>query len=103
MRTFSERLKYHLGHTPDRVALILEGSSPPDLPITYSQLLHGAQGFANAFENAGVRSADVVILILQHGEQLIYAYWGAVIHGGIPSIMPFLTQKLSPERYRADL
>jgi acyl-CoA synthetase (AMP-forming)/AMP-acid ligase II len=45
----------------------------------------------------------VVVLILQHGESLLYAFWGTILHGAIPSIMPFLTEKLSPERYRADL
>ena len=29
--------------------------------------------------------------------------YGAILHGAIPSIMPFLTEKLLPERYRADL
>jgi hypothetical protein len=43
------------------------------------------------------------VLILQHGEDLVYAFWGAILQGAIPSIMPFLTEKLSPERYRADL
>jgi len=43
------------------------------------------------------------VLILQHGEDLVYSFWGAILHGAIPSIMPFLTEKLSPERYRADL
>src|SRR4030095_12702905 len=37
------------------------------------------------------------------GEDLVYSFWGAILHGAIPSIMPFLTEKLSPERYRADL
>ncbi|MCI0556288.1 MAG: AMP-binding protein, partial [Anaerolineae bacterium] len=46
---------------------------------------------------------EVVVLILQHGEDLVYAFWGAILHGAISSIMPFLTEKLSPERYRADL
>ncbi len=45
----------------------------------------------------------MVLLILQHGIDLLYAYFGAVLHGAIPSIMPFLTEKLLPERYRADL
>ena len=51
----------------------------------------------------GLKSSEVIVLILQHGEDLLYAFWGAVLHGAIPSIMPFLTEKLSPERYRADL
>jgi fatty-acyl-CoA synthase len=44
-----------------------------------------------------------VVLILQHGEDLIFSFFGAVLRGAIPSIMPFLTEKLSPERYRSDL
>ena len=51
----------------------------------------------------GIKPGEVVVLILQHGEDLIYAFWGTILHGAIPSIMPFLTEKLSPERYRADL
>jgi len=39
------------------------------------------------------------LLILQHGRALIDAFFGAVLHGAIPSIMPFLTEKLLPERY----
>jgi fatty-acyl-CoA synthase len=103
MMTFSERLRSHLVSRPEWAAVNLLRTGQPDLPITYSQLLRGAQGFVGALQNAGVRPGEVVVVILQHGEQLIYSYFGAIIHGAIPSIMPFLTEKLSPERYRADL
>jgi acyl-CoA synthetase (AMP-forming)/AMP-acid ligase II len=43
------------------------------------------------------------LLILQHSKELIYSYFGTILHGAIPSIMPYLTEKLQPERYRADL
>lgn len=42
-------------------------------------------------------------IILQHGQELVFSFWGAVLHGSARAIMPFLTEKLSPERYRADL
>jgi fatty-acyl-CoA synthase len=45
----------------------------------------------------------VVVLILQHGIDLVAAFYGADLQGAVPSIMPFLTEKLLPERYRADL
>ena len=45
----------------------------------------------------------MVILIQQHGLELVNAYFGVILHGAIPSIMPFLTEKLLPERYRAGL
>ena len=54
-------------------------------------------------EREAIAPGEVVVLILQHGEDLVYSFWGAILHGAIPSIMPFLTEKLSPERYRADL
>ena len=102
MTTFPERLKA-LHSTPERVAVTLQFSSADDLPVTVEQLLRGASSYANALAQAGIQPSEVVVLILQHGEALLYAFWGAVLHGAIPSIMPFLTEKLSPERYRADL
>ncbi len=103
MTTFSERLHSLYSQSPDRVAVTLQRSNQPDLQISYAQLLRGAQGFASALERENIQAGEVVILILQHGESLIYSYFGTVLHGAVPSIMPFLTEKLSPERYRADL
>ncbi len=103
MTTFPERLRSLHTRTPERVAVYLQRSGQPDLPISYSQLLRGAMAYTNIYARAGLQPGEVVILILQHGEDLIYAFWGAILHGTIPAIMPFLTEKLSPERYRADL
>ena len=103
MTTFPEQLKLLHARTPDQVAVTLQFSSRDDLPLTYEQLLCGASGYARALEHSGIQPGDVIVLILQHGEELVYAFWGAILYGAIPSIMPFLTEKLSPERYRADL
>lgn len=103
MTTFSERLQSLHVRTPERIAVYLQHSGKPDLPITYHQLLRGANIYACTYEREEIQPNEVVILILQHGEDLIYSFWGAILHGAIPSIMPFLTEKLSPERYRADL
>ena len=103
MTTFPERLKSLHAWTPERVAIYLQHSGQPDLPISYRQLLRGAMSYARTYAYDGLQPGEVVILILQHGEDLIYAFWGAILQGVIPSIMPFLTEKLSPERYRADL
>ncbi|GJQ51473.1 MAG: hypothetical protein HKUEN02_03200 [Anaerolineaceae bacterium] len=103
MTTFPERLKTLHSRTPDRVALTLQFSNADDLSLTVDQLLCGASSYARALTLAKIQPGEVVVLILQHGEDLVYAFWGAILHGAIPSIMPFLTEKLSPERYRADL
>ncbi len=103
MTTFPERLKSLHARTPNRVALTLQFSNADDLSITMDRLMRGADSFARALRMARIQPGEVVVLILQHGEDLVYAFWGAILHGAIPSIMPFLTEKLSPERYRADL
>lgn len=100
---FPERLKTLHSQTPERVAVTLQFPSADDLPITLEGLLRGSQSFAQTYAHEGIQPGEVVVLILQHGKDLLYAFWGAILHGAIPSIMPFLTEKLSPERYRADL
>ena len=42
MTTFPEQLKALHSRTPERVAIYLQFSGREDLPITYDQLLHGA-------------------------------------------------------------
>jgi len=103
MTIIPERLRSILARIPDRVALTLQFSGRDDIPITCDRLLGGAVAFARTLERERVQPGEVVVLILQHSEELLYAFWGSILHGAIPSIMPFLTEKLSPERYRADL
>jgi acyl-CoA synthetase (AMP-forming)/AMP-acid ligase II len=103
MTTVPERLKALHTQVPDRVAVYLQFAGKDDITITYEQLLRGANSVARTLASHDVEPGDVVILILPHGEDLIYSFWGAMLHGAIPAIMPFLTEKLSPERYRADL
>ncbi len=103
MTTFTGRLQSHLARTPERAAVTMQRSGHPDFDITYLRLMQGANGFARALEKENIQPGEVIVLILQHGEELIYSFFGAVLHGAIPAIMPFLTEKLSPERYRADL
>ncbi len=103
MTTFPERLRALQSLAPSRVALTLQFSNRADVSLTVDQLLRGANTYACAFSRAGIQPGEVVVLILQHGEDLVYSFWGAILHGAIPAIMPFLTEKLSPERYRADL
>lgn len=100
---FPERLQTLHARTPERVAITLQFPHADDLPVTLEELLRGSQSFAQTYAREEIQPGEVVVLILQHGEDLLYAFWGAILRGAIPSIMPFLTEKLSPERYRADL
>lgn len=100
---YARTLRHGSAQSPERVAVTLQFPHADDLSVTLDGLLRGSQSFAQTYAREGIQPGEVVVLILQHGEDLLYAFWGAILHGAIPSIMPFLTEKLSPERYRADL
>ena len=102
MTTLAHNLIRSAGEVPRRTAItLIEGEST--LPLTYEELLAGASGYARALAEAGVRPGEVVVILLEHGRHLVESFLGAILQGAVPSIMPFLTEKLSPERYQASL
>ncbi len=103
MQTFHHILKNHYENRPDEVAIYLQHAGEEDRPITVRQLLSSAVGAQRRLEAEGIQPGEVVLLIFQHGQDLIRTYFGTLLHGAIPSIMPYLTEKLQPERYRRDL
>ncbi len=103
MRNFTTTLKDHYESHPDRISLVVQLAGKDDLPINYRDLLQGSAGWAALYREHNIQPGEVIILIMQHSVELVYAYFGAILHGAIPSILPYLTEKLSPERYREDL
>ena len=103
MKNFTRILLSHLEDNPDKECLYIVQSKITDTPITYQELLIKSAGYARRYQSLGIQPGEVIILVLQHGIDLIYAYFGAILNGSIPSIMPFLTEKLMPERYRKDM
>lgn len=103
MENFTHILRQTCLETPGKIALTLLHSGHPPRALTYMDLAYKALQYCEAMRQAGVGPGEVAILILKHGEDLIASFWGAVLNGSIPSIMPFLTEKLLPEQYRTSL
>jgi len=101
--TFFQRLRELYENSPDQTVVHWMDARQPEHPISYRELICGAAGYADALQEAGVQPGEVVVLILQHSEALVYSFFGAILHGAIPAIMPFLTEKLAPETYRRSL
>lgn len=90
-------------NAPDRTAITLLFSDRPEVALNYRDLVRFSAGYAASLAESGVATGEVVILILDHGADLVCAFFGAILHGAVPAIMPFLTEKLSTEHYRASL
>lgn len=103
MENFSQRLIHHLKSQPQKVILHLQKTGIGDAHISYEELIRQSTKYSCELRQMDVVPGDVVILILQHSLDLVYAYFGAILLGAVPSIMPFLTEKLLPEKYRHDL
>ncbi len=103
MTTLSNLLHRSYLDVPEKVSIVLQHAGQVDQEITYRQLILGANQYALTYSREEIQPGEVILLILPHGEDLVFSYWGAVLDGAIPAIMPFLSEKLSPERYRADL
>jgi acyl-CoA synthetase (AMP-forming)/AMP-acid ligase II len=101
-RTLPELALHLLGEPTDygrKPALILLTSDQPPRTFTYSEYFSRAAGYAQFFQDKGVLPGEVVILIFRPGEEVLFAFWGALLIGAIPSIFPFQSEKLDTDHY----
>ena len=103
MPNFSSVLLDKYEKFPDKIILHIQKAGNEEIHLSYRELIEGSAKYSNALASSGINPGEVVVIILQHGLDLIYSYFGTILNGAIPSIMPFLTEKLLPEKYRKDL
>lgn len=102
-QTISSLLVERFLQSPEQELAILMHSKQPDQPVTTRQFFHHASGYSQAILRAGILPGEVVILILNREEDLLYAFFGAILAGAVPAIMPYLTEKLAADHYRQSL
>ncbi|MFN2282463.1 MAG: AMP-binding protein [Anaerolineales bacterium] len=102
-RTFPSELFRLAGKSPDKSSIYFLEAGAEDRRISYRELYHQASVFAESLGRTGILPGEVVVLIIDYKLELLTGFWGAVLQGAIPAILPFLTEKLNPERYLADL
>ncbi len=101
--TIPEQL-YHLAlEAPDREVLRLLYTEQDDVVLTRMGLFQSAQEVSERLKASGVQAGDLVIIVQRDSLALASTFFGAALLGAIPSILPFATEKLQPERYRASM
>lgn len=86
-------------HDSDRPALIyLETDQPPQV-ISRAQFKDSIVDYANKLSAVGIAPRDLVIIAHTQNLECIFAFWGALYLGAIPSMFPTLTDKLDPTIY----
>lgn len=98
MRTLIDYLKELDDRAADRVFChFLERGE--GRPVTFREVLGRGFAYAESYRRRGLDQGDVVVIILKHSDDLFYAFVGAMLAGGVPTMMPPATEKQDPALY----
>lgn len=87
----------------NRPAIIFVATDAEPITVTRQEFVVAAKQYAMALKKLGVRAGDLVIVAHTQNLESIYAFWGAMMLGAIPSMFPTLTEKLDPEIYMREI
>src|SRR5574341_1343101 len=88
---------------PDRECLRLRYTDQPEVVLTRQDLIAAIRHAAQQLQMAGAQPSDLVIIVQRDLLALVSSFFAASCLGAIPSILPFATEKLDPQRYRGGM
>lgn len=80
-------------------AIIYVASDAPTKITSRGDFRDAVHRYANGFARLGIQPRQLVIIAQTQNIEAIYAFWGALLMGAIPSMFPTLTEKLDPHIY----
>lgn len=84
---------------PDHRMLVFIDEDGDEQTVSAGEFYRWMLAYARAIRVAGLQTDDLLILVLRHSRELLSSFWGALSVGVIPSIFPFLTEKLDADIY----
>lgn len=94
-RTFAE--------PSDAPAIIFVATEAEPVVVTRQELATAVAQHADALHTLGIRPGDLVLIAHTQNLASIYAFWGALWLGAIPTLFPSLTEKLDADVYRRNM
>ena len=87
----------------ERDTIIYVASDEEPIHVTRADFQHEVMRYAAALAALGVGQRDLVIIAHTQNLESIYAFWGALAVGAVPSMFPTLTEKLDPQIYMQNM
>jgi acyl-CoA synthetase (AMP-forming)/AMP-acid ligase II len=87
----------------ERDAIIYVQTGQEPVRISRRRFRTAAHHCAIALKVLGIKPRDLVVIAHTQNLESIYAFWGALMAGAIPSMFPTMTEKLDPEIYMRNL
>ena len=101
-RTLLEAAQRH-GAGPQARAVVYVRPGSAAEPVAGGEFWAAIDRYAGGLRALGVRAKDVVVIAHAEGLDALYAFWGALRIGAIPSMFPILTEKLDPDAYLSSM
>ena len=80
-------------------AVIFVQTGQEAIHVSRAEFQRQSYAAAAAIQAEGLRPGDLLIIAHDDILKTMYAFWGALIAGVVPSIFPTLTEKLDPDIY----
>ncbi|MCZ2097411.1 MAG: AMP-binding protein, partial [Anaerolineae bacterium] len=110
MLTLSTRTRYTtlldaetLRQPADRPAIIYLSVDAAPITVSRADFARSIRAYGAALRGMGIAPRDLVIIAHTQNLESIFAFWGALLIGAIPSMFPTLTEKLDPDIYMANM
>jgi acyl-CoA synthetase (AMP-forming)/AMP-acid ligase II len=87
----------------DAPAIIFIATDAKPVVVSRADFQQRARAYAAGLQALGVKTEDLVIIAHTQNLESIYAFWGALLIGAIPSMFPTLTEKLDPQVYMRNM
>lgn len=84
---------------PNIPAIIYVETGAEDRVISRANFCNQSAAYAAGLQALGVGAGDLVVIAHTQNLESVYAFWGALMIGAIPSMFPTLTEKLDPQIY----
>lgn len=84
-------------------AIIYVASDTAPITVTRADFRAHVMRYAVVLHQLGIAPRDLIIIAHTQSLESIYAFWGAMLLGAVPSMFPTLTEKLDPDTYMRNL
>jgi fatty-acyl-CoA synthase len=97
-RTLRDAITLQSEHD-ERDAIIYVETDQPPVVVSRRDFRRATVAYAAALKKMGLAPRDLVVIAHTQDLESIYAFWGALLAGAIPSMFPTLTEKLDASIY----
>jgi fatty-acyl-CoA synthase len=102
-QSLAQPLLERAGNAPDSTAFTIINADDSEERVSARVLHKEACRWALSLQAGGIGGGDLTIIAVGHSKHMLFAFWGAVYNGSVPSIFPYMNPMLDRAAYKEQL